>query len=109
MQCVNEEKMKMVGSLEIKVSCFSTVSMESMSTFCVGDGTDMRMSDALQVLVKEIGIEKVKVELEALVPRNDVDMLRFYMKIERQMKCIGFEISFEPNENTKTLTVSYPK
>ena len=41
---------KVVESLTIRVSCFSTVSMKSMSEFCVGvDGQDMRMSNALNV------------------------------------------------------------
>ncbi len=95
-------------SLEVKASCFSTVSMKTISEFVVRDGSDVRLSNALQVLSKEVGIERVRVEMETLVPRNDRDKLRYYMRIKQQMKCIGFSIEFKaPNENTQTLTFAY--
>ena len=104
----NRDKLKLVNALKISVSCISQISVKKLSAFCVGnDGEDVRLINALKSFKEDLSIKHIKLVIETMVPNNDRDKLRYYMRIQKHIKSIGFKIDLKPNENTQTLIISY--
>eukprot|EP01084_Bolivina_argentea_P078223 141914_1 len=63
-------KIELVDTLKISISCIAQITVKMLSEFCVGDGTDLRLINALEIFVKHLGFKHIYLNIETMIPKN---------------------------------------
>merc|ERR1719361_894401 len=93
------------NTLKVSISCLNPTTVKELSEFCVGDGTDYRLINALKSMVEELQFENIFLKIDTMLVKDEIDKLRYYMRMQSLIKQIGFRIDLAINDNSQSLDI----